>query len=235
MTSSAELLATADGREVYGYMMSCALPPGTWVEATIPGAPDSSPLDAPPNDTIYTCRSEHCVFDGSMGLAPKWIDHKLNKKGQRWVSACLFARVNAYATAEAISIRGDADSLAVGVEEAQEFTLEEGAFYGQYFTEADEPTQMYACLGADQVDGSESGGLYLRECAEPDPADPTHTFCGFNYTGECRDFSPSAPSAYACQSFDDGSYSKCHDFAAAGAWLHSKKQKQVITVFVSTL
>jgi len=34
------------------------------------------------------------TFQGSLGLAEDWIDHKLGPRGQRWVSACLLARVN---------------------------------------------------------------------------------------------------------------------------------------------
>ena len=94
MESAGELLATADGRELYAYMMSCALPGGTNIEAVIPGAPDSCPGCS--IDTPYTCQTEVCVFPGSLGLATKWIDHKLTKKGQRWISACLFARVNLF-------------------------------------------------------------------------------------------------------------------------------------------
>ena len=36
---TAELLATEDGREVYAYLMSCALPDGMIIEADVPGAP----------------------------------------------------------------------------------------------------------------------------------------------------------------------------------------------------
>src|SRR5262249_24516417 len=70
--ATAELLATADGRDVYSYLISCALPDNMTIQATIPSAPDT----APPT-TNYTCRNGLCVFSGSLGLAEDWIDHRL--------------------------------------------------------------------------------------------------------------------------------------------------------------
>src|SRR5262249_15534292 len=83
-------LSTEDGRYLYSYIVGCALPAGTDIQATVPGAPDTDPLSELP----YTCASELCVFSGSIGLVPKWIGHKLSRKGQEWISACLLARVN---------------------------------------------------------------------------------------------------------------------------------------------
>jgi hypothetical protein len=232
---AAELLATADGRELYFYLMSCALPPDLSIQANVPGAPDSNPESPEPaTNTPYTCTSGVCTFPGNLGLAPKWIDRKLNRKGQRWISACLFARVNAFDTAEAISLRGKHDALAISVSEAETFTLEEGAFYGQYFVEEGEPIAWYACLGEDES-GGEAGGLHLRECAEPDPEDPTLTTCGFNYTGVCRDYVSGVLDPYACRTFDEGYYEKCYVAPGAGKWPMTKKYKEVITVFVSNL
>ena len=232
MESSGDLLATADGREVYAYLVSCALPFDVTISATIAGAPDSGPADPPPNDTIYTCRSEVCTFDGGMGLAPKWIDRKLNKKGQRWISACMFARVNVYTQAQGISLRGNHDGLVASVGEQEQFPLEEGAFYGQLFTEPEEPIQWYACIGEDQA-ADDTGGLALRDCAEPDPDDPTHTRCGFIFTGPCADFDAGTVDPYACKTFEDGVYGKCHERPGAGKWPQTKKYKEVITTFTA--
>src|SRR6516165_1899681 len=66
-SETADMLNTADGREVYSYIVSCALPEGTMIEADVPGAEDT----APPN-TIYSCNKGHCVFSGSVGLAKHW-------------------------------------------------------------------------------------------------------------------------------------------------------------------
>ena len=226
--ATAELLATADGREVFAYLMGCALPGGTTIEADIPGAQDTE-VTAP-----YTCVNGHCTFFGSLGLAEDWIDHPLDPTGQGWVSACIFARVNALDTAEAISLRGAHAGLAVTEDEATLYTLEEGAFYGNLFARDDSPIDWNVCLGADQA-VMESAGLVLRDCAEPDPADPTVSFCGFRFAGECRDFTPDTASPYACSRHDDeaGFYTRCHGTPGEGHWPASPPYRQVITVFVS--
>ena len=84
--ATAEILATPDGRDVYSYIVGCALSDSTTIEATVPGAPDTDPLAS------YTCVNEVCTFTGALGLAQHWIDRRLDPKGQRWVSACLLAR-----------------------------------------------------------------------------------------------------------------------------------------------
>src|SRR5262249_6611658 len=124
--SADELLSTPEGRDLYSYVVSCALPAGTDIQATVPGAPDTGPQ----SDLPYTCTSEHCVFSGLIGLVPRWIGHKLSRKGQEWISACLLARVNAHDTVEAISMRGPHPALAVTPAELVQFPLQEGAFYG---------------------------------------------------------------------------------------------------------
>ncbi|MBI4164254.1 MAG: hypothetical protein HY508_00800 [Acidobacteria bacterium] len=224
---TAELLQTEDGREVYYYVVSCALPEGTDIQATIPEAPDSAPPD-----TGYTCVSGQCVFPGSLGLADYWQDRKLDPKGQRWITACLLARVNLHDTADAISLRGTAPSLTVGQGEAEIYVVQEGAFYGNIFTDS-EDLDWNACRGSGQASG-EFGGLALRDCAEPDPNNPGFTMCGLKYAGDCADFEPSVPTPYACRSFeaDEGTYSDCHAEEGAGHWA-SRPYRQVITTYVS--
>ena len=225
--ATAELLATADGRDVYSYLIGCALPGGMSIQATVPGAPDTGP------DANYTCTSEECVFTGSLGLAESWIDHRLTPDGQGWVSACIFARVNALDTSVAISLRGPNDNLTVSPDEAVLYSLQEGAFYGNLFT-GDDPIDWNACRGADQAAG-DVGGLADRECAEPDPLDPTHTKCGFNYAGDCDDFSPQFPTPYACKSFDaaQGTYDVCHAGPGNGKWPGLHAYREVITTYVA--
>ena len=223
-----ELLTTAEGRELFAYVVSCALPQEVSIQALLSGAADS----APPN-TAYTCASGVCRFDGGLGLAPDWAEHKLTSKAERWVSACLLARVNHHVTAEAISLRGDHPGLAVGVDEAELYNLEEGAFYGNVFTHQDDPIEWYACRGRAQA-ASEDGGLGLRDCAEPDPDNPGYTLCGFIYTGDCADYDQ-APSAYACKSGDSaqGVYGECHAAPGPGKWQGARKYREVITAYVS--
>jgi hypothetical protein len=199
------------------------------IEATIPGAPDSAPPE-----TNYTCAAEHCVFSGSLGLAADWIDHRLASKDERWVSACMFARVNAFDTAEAISLRGAHPGLTVSPDEGSLYTVVEGAFYGNLFTHEDDPIDWNACRGEDQASG-EFGGLVLRDCTEPDPDNPGRTMCGFNDAGDCRDYTPDFPSPYACKSFDPtlGLYGDCHTTPGDGHWPSSRTSREVITVYVS--
>jgi len=224
------LLGTADGRDVYSYIVSCALPAGTDIQATIPGAPDTDP-NSP--DTSYVCTNGVCVFSGSIGLAPRWADRKLSRSGQGWVTACLLARVNAHDTVEPISMRGSHPALAVTASEVTDFPLQEGAFYGNLFASDTDLLDWNACRGQDQAAG-EFGGLVDRDCAEPDLVDPTHTQCGFVYAGDCADYTPAFPTPYACKRFDGtaGFYGGCHAVAGIKKWPHAKTYRQVITTYV---
>ena len=203
-----DLMATSDGREVLDFIVSCALPYGTTLVAQ----------DA---DNIYH------EFSGDIGLAPSWLDRPLNQEGRGWVSACLYARSTAANVATALSLRGPHPALAVTPEEAAAFSLEEGAFYGYYFSPAAQPMMALACRGRDQAAG-EIGGLINRDCAEPDPLDPTRTRCGFTYAGDCGVFAPT----YSCELFSLlGFYDTCHDQPISEDD-ESRKFRQVITVFV---
>jgi hypothetical protein len=108
------------------------------------------------------------------------------------------------------------------------------AFYGNIFTDENEPIDWNACRGEGQA-SSEFGGLELRDCAEEDPANPGQTYCDFNYAGDCADFTPEFPSPYACKSFDasQGIYDDCHATPADGQWSMSKTYRQVITTYVT--
>jgi len=83
--ATADLLSTADGRDVYAYLVNCALPAGTTLQATLSDAPDTTPPA-----TLYTCGSGLCIFPGGIGLAEYWIDHKLDPKGA--LDQCLHVR-----------------------------------------------------------------------------------------------------------------------------------------------
>jgi hypothetical protein len=234
LAETAEILQSVEGRDVYSYIVSCALEPGITIEYAVSGVADTAPPTTP-----YTCSGGVCTFPGGLGIAPGWKDKKLDTAGRGWISACLFARVNANDTAEQISLRGRNPALAVSAEEADDYSLEEGGFYGNLFTDApeSEPPDWHACRGEAQAAG-ETGGLALRDCAEENPANPGFTYCGFYYAGDCRDYTPDFPSAYACKNFDAGQgiYGDCHEDAGnkSGSWPGgNKKYRQVITTFVS--
>ena len=224
--AGAQLLATPDGRELYSYIISCALPESLAIEVAIPSAADTAPPD-----THYACTDELCVFEGGLGLAEHWLDRPLDPKGQRWVSACLLARVNAHGVAQTVSLRGLAPSLSVSAEEEESHPVEEGAFYGNVFTRGEDPIDWNACRGEGQAAG-ELGGLELRDCAEEDPENPGFTYCGFEYAGDCADFTPDGSGDPACEDFDDeeGFYGKCHAGASSEDGSHAP-YREVITTY----
>ena len=168
--NAAELVETPEGRELLTYVVSCALGEDQVVESTYRG-------------TTYT-------FEGDVGLARGWVNHKLDIHDQRWVSSCLLARVNGHGISLLVSLRGPSSHLQLTDEEKNEYTVEEGAFYGNIFTPEDEPLLMYACRGKDQAAGEPNPGSPLadRDCTEEDPAHPGLTQCGFVYVGDCADF-----------------------------------------------
>jgi hypothetical protein len=223
-----ELIATDEGRELLRYVVSCAIPPGI----TLVGEHEGVTYE----------------FLGDIGLAPSWLDRALGEGDQRWVSACLLARVNRFGIPVSISIRGPHKALKVSEAEARDYSVEEGAFYGNVFRQVEAPIIWNACLGRDEA-VSESGTLDLRDCSEPDPSNPGATLCGFNYAGSCAR-EPWKP--YACKKFrtpaewsssDDpailsnrdyrgGYYEQCYDSAVFGPWQHAERFTEVVTVFV---
>jgi hypothetical protein len=207
--TTAAFVATPVGREVLSYIVGCSLADGDKLLAT------------GPDGTVFE-------FFGEAGLGKEWLNHRLLKAERGWVSACLFARVNNHNAVVPISMRGPHSSLATSPEEEQGWSLEEGAFYGDYFVAPGEPIQWLACRGKDQAAAGETGGLVDRDCTEPDPNDPTHTVCGFTYTGECGNFAPQP----ACLSFWwEGFYRVCRD--SRDADLLPDLFPQVITTFVT--
>jgi hypothetical protein len=226
-SEAAEMLSTADGRDVYSYIINCALPEGKEIDATVPGASDTAPPE-----TLYTCANESCRFPGSLGLAEYWIDHRLDGKGQRWITACLLARVNYFGVKVIISLRGVAPQLLVGRHEAERYSLEEGGFYGNIFSDPNKPLAWNACRGKDAAAG-ETGDLKLRVCTEPDPNDPTHTKCGFNYAGDCGSYAGSATESKACNFFDsDGWYEGCLASQATDEGPAANPYSEVVTTYV---
>jgi hypothetical protein len=204
--STRDFMATENGQELLAFMVSCALPEGSTLVATLP---DNSPFE----------------FYGDTGLATEWLDHPLRKAGRGWVSACLFARVNNHGVANPLSLRGATQPLNTTPGEEAAFRLEEGAFYGDYFVAPGEPVQWIACRGQDKAAG-DIGGLISRDCTVPDPNDPTHTLCGFIYAGDCGTFAP----IHACEHVSpDGFYRKCQD--RPGDEASADVFRQVITVF----
>lgn len=240
LNETAQILEDEAGREVYAYIVSCALEFGVTIEKT--GVIDSNTLAPAEGDYCGSAIGQPagtCVFGGSVGLAPEWADKRLTNTGEGWVSACLLARVNAADPNNAvpvdISLRGRHPALAVSVTEQQTYQLQEGAFYGNVFTGAHQEIQWNACVGRDEAT-SESEGLADRDCTELNPVTGT-TVCGFNYAGNCGDYTDNNISdSYACSGIDDaGNYTECYSGSKeqAGKFGGEKRYRQVITVWVS--
>ena len=170
MAAIGDMLDTEEGREVFSFVIGCALPEGEVLVAPDPEDPDNT-----------------LEFYGDVGLAPDWIDRPMSKKDRRWVTACILSRVNESSAAVNISLRGDHPGLATDAAERAAYTLQEGAFFGDVFENVDGPLRAYACRGRAQR-WSEQGDLASRDCAEPDFAHPGFTKCGMTYAGECDDF-----------------------------------------------
>jgi hypothetical protein len=185
--SAGDLLATAEGRELFSLVVSCALPSDVTLVATVDGA--------------------DFEFLGEIGLAQQWLSSRLDRVGQQWVSACMYARVNAHEVIIAISMRGPHRELAADAAERAAFTLEEGAFFGDAFGPLDQPLRVFACRGRDKAAGN-AGVLADRDCAAPDPANPGFTLCGMTFAGDCGSFA----SDQACESFSNQGtfYRQCH-------------------------
>ncbi|HEY4057550.1 MAG TPA: hypothetical protein VGM39_13120 [Kofleriaceae bacterium] len=191
--TASDLLDTPEDRELFSFIVSCAIPEGTVLTAHNPNT------------------NEDFTFLGEVGLAPAWQNRALNASERRWVSACLLARVNNNDVTVQISMRGPNDELTADPTEKTTFSLEEGAFFGDIFTDPTGDIQAYACRGRGQAAGEPAtGALADRDCTEPDPANPGKTLCGMFYAGDCADFDPPA-NDYACraQDADDGFYTDC--------------------------
>src|SRR3982751_4505334 len=102
-------------REFLKYVVSCALDEDDSITVKVDGAK-------------YT-------FDGSLGLAPDWGSKhgSCDLDCQRWVSACVLARVDAAGVKRMISIRGDNRALRPDAKELRQYTEREATYYGNVF------------------------------------------------------------------------------------------------------
>lgn len=185
-------------RELLRYTVSCAFTPSqsvsfSWV--------DSSNLT---HDETYS---------GLIGLAPTWANEALSVDGQRWVSACLIARVNHFGISVMLSMRGGASALDTTTEERAAYTYLEGAFWGNVFSAT--PT-AYACDYVPNDAHSRSGN---RVCAAGyDDGSGTLQSCGIiQRLGSC---------ATACGDLVGGQY---YASCSSGG---GQSSSSVITVFL---
>jgi hypothetical protein len=168
-TAAASMLNSAGSREVLNYLVGCALPAGQSFNVTAGG-------------TTYT-------FAGDIGLAKSWKSVKLTAKQQRWISACMFARINNQGQLMKISLRGPHHALHVTPAETSRFNQEEGVYYGNLFT-GQMPIVGWSCRGQHQAlgEGGEGSAMSYRDCAEPGFSDTRElgvNQCGWGYAEDC--------------------------------------------------
>jgi hypothetical protein len=275
-------------RQLLQYMYSCAMPATTYDTSLDPNggslqcsSPDAGP-DAGGCPAGYTCSSEGiCVVPliGGIGLAinddgTTWwrqpapggaTDLTTGKWGQcdescqRWVSACLLARTNAYGVHVQISIRAPADpppnatpgrqlqfaavraALAPDPtsSELADYTNREGAYYGNIFA-----TTPVNGLPAPGYTGPAIGPIAntptFYACAGPDSNTPeiTKRFCSsqgdqsvINVPGVCWPAAtdPTSPEKPVCTGLD-ASDSIFGCHTTAGSTIAGDRYDEVLTV-----
>ncbi len=178
--------ANPEAAHVFQYLVECALPEGASFVLPVAG--------------------EDRTFSGSMGLAPEWATGVCDVTCQRWVSACLFARTNAFGLPVGLYFSGPHPSLAAqtskdGGPAANGFPLREGAFYGNMFGDL---ARRFDCRG----DGYDPLFVTVRRCSQPGSA------CGAAHVGTCGDVDGNtglATSRHACDGESaTGDYTGCH-------------------------
>jgi hypothetical protein len=133
------------------------------------------------------------TFAGSLGLAPAWAERGLTETEQRWVSACILARTNAFGKSVPIFMRATEPALpALQSSEADRkaFNLFKGAFFGNIFAES---PVGYVCSGARAGQEARDPILADRVCTQPSgalsPAGEPLSHCGFIHVGPCNGIS----------------------------------------------
>lgn len=137
-------LADPGTHRVVEYLISCALPEGERVSFDIEG--------------------HTYAFDGKLGLAPEWKDQACGPSCQRWVSACMLARVNGHEVVRTISMRGEHKGLVVEPQEMATFPRREATYFGNIFLPQ---PQAYACLSPGETTISRICGDSVDGCALP--------------------------------------------------------------------
>jgi hypothetical protein len=130
-------------REFLKYVVSCALDDGDEVSVKVDG-------------TRYT-------FPGSLGLAPEWGKKNGSCDGscQRWVSACVLARVDAAGVKRDISIRGANWALMPEKNELRKYTEREATYFGNLFVKGQ---PRYFCLSPGQDSNQRVCGDSMSDC-----------------------------------------------------------------------
>jgi hypothetical protein len=138
----------------------------------------------PDVEAVITVQGREHRFRGGEALAPAWAERPMSDSEQRWVSACLLARTNAFGERVPVYLHSGAGPVAEPArarDGAGEFRLFEGMFFGNVFAE---PPQAFACHGPANTAALAAGVLSRRACARPLEAHGPSA-CGFVVTGAC--------------------------------------------------
>ena len=184
---TANALTDPLARELLKYVVSCALD-------------DGDSLTIKVNGTRYT-------FPGELGLAPDWSDRDGSCDGscQRWVTACVLARVDAAGVKREISVRGNNPALWPSFGELWGYPAREASYFGNIFA----PGQpRFLCLSPGQTNDPRVCGASLASCP-------------MTVEGSC--------STDCSDTGAFGTFSNCSDAGRAG---RGHTYAEVITVFL---
>ena len=125
-------LIDPNARELFKYIVSCALPEGAHISVDVQG-------------TTYG-------FDGALGLAPEWGEDggSCDDECRSWISGCVISRLDYLGQQVLISVRGKNDGLHSTPQERAAYPHIEATYYGDIFSQ---PQKIYACLpdGKDSI------------------------------------------------------------------------------------
>lgn len=214
--AASPLMSDADGRSLLAYVITCAFDWETKVTVSMEGKTAS--------------------FEGGIGLAKGWSGRALTHSEKRWMTACLLAHANALGRKVPLSLRGSHPALATTTDEELEFTVEEGAYYGNLFNRESDKPEVLACSGKSAEDPCArvtSRWVADRVCAE---GSATESACGFFVVGSC--FASDSEALRACNYAGPNGYRDCFPRAHEAEATSSRSQKaaggyaEVITVFL---
>jgi hypothetical protein len=138
-----EALTSPTSREVFAFVVGCALPDG--------------------EDIKVTNSAGNFLFKGQLGLAPEWGEPhgSCGALCQQWVSACVLSRVDFTGKTEVISVRGENPGLNVSPNEVKKFTQREATYYGDIFSA---PQRLFACLSPGKTEDPRVCGPSIEGC-----------------------------------------------------------------------
>jgi hypothetical protein len=215
---------------------------------------------AMPNDPALTTTLDPSgaavTLTGAIGLGINaddtgwWESGKCDETCQRWVSACVLARTNAYGVHVGVSLRAPLGAPArilqalgqdpvtgavLDSSEQSDFTLREGAYYGNIF--ATTPTTPVPAGYTGPATGPIQNTPQYFACAGPASNIPeiTKRFCSssgdneiIKVTGSCLTTSSSSPGACDGEDLTSGAMHGCSTRTSTPT-----KYDQVLTVYLS--